>query len=213
MRTCSSSFKSNTKKDECSESVFKKEESSNLIKCEKEPCNNGYAKICKLTCKNSSVKCEKNNGRKKQIKQSESSSKDSIKEESPMEEEEEENGMKMEEMNDEEGGGGEDGDLEFADARKYFKEGQKLITPPNGDGTRAFYESLLEENPNSIIAIKYCIEYGVLSGTKHHETLCKYDILKKNNAFRNNFGGVKGEFVKLLEDSKESDDCSFFLKN
>ncbi|SPJ11223.1 conserved protein, unknown function [Plasmodium sp. DRC-Itaito] len=86
---------------------------------------------------------------------------------------------------------GENNCNEMNDARKYFKEGQKIITPPNGDGTRAFYESLLEENPNSVIAIKYCIEHGILSGTKHHEALYKYYVLKKNNAFKSNFGGVR----------------------
>ncbi len=41
--------------------------------------------------------------------------------------------------------------------------GQKYQTPPDGDGTRAFYESLLEQKPESRMAEKYCLEYGVLS--------------------------------------------------
>ncbi|SOV16436.1 conserved protein, unknown function [Plasmodium sp. gorilla clade G2] len=104
---------------------------------------------------------------------------------------------------------GENNCNEINDARKYFKEGQKIITPPNGDGTRAFYESLLEENPNSIIAIKYCIEHGILSGTKHHEALYKYYVLKKNNAFKSNFGGVRIEFKKLLEESYKDNKSSY----
>eukprot|EP01068_Selenidium_serpulae_P008590 Selendium_serpulae@DN5023_c0_g2_i2.p1 len=45
-----------------------------------------------------------------------------------------------------------------------FKEAQRHKQPPKGDGTRAFYESLLEENPNSLMALKWCLEHGVLSG-------------------------------------------------
>ncbi len=40
--------------------------------------------------------------------------------------------------------------------------GQKHPTPPMGDASRAFYESLLEQKPNSIMALKWCIEYGCL---------------------------------------------------
>merc|ERR1712183_765000 len=48
--------------------------------------------------------------------------------------------------------------MEHLDMRKLFKEGQKSITPPLADSTRAFYGSLYKENPDSKIAIKYCIE-------------------------------------------------------
>ena len=40
--------------------------------------------------------------------------------------------------------------------------GQKHPTPPIGDASRAFYESLLEQKPNSIMALKWCVEYGCL---------------------------------------------------
>ncbi|KAF8820992.1 putative high mobility group protein b1 [Cardiosporidium cionae] len=80
------------------------------------------------------------------------------------------------------------------DARKYFKEGQKYISPPNGDGTRAFYESLREEFPYSLIAIKYCIEFGILNGIKHRETMALYRWFSEKGAFKGPGGGIKSEF-------------------
>eukprot|EP00922_Rhytidocystis_sp_ex-Travisia-forbesii_P008164 GHVS01012026.1.p1 GENE.GHVS01012026.1~~GHVS01012026.1.p1 ORF type:complete len:277 (+),score=57.53 GHVS01012026.1:1-831(+) len=81
------------------------------------------------------------------------------------------------------------------DARKYFKLGQKHITPPNGDGTRAFYESLYDENPNSLIALKFCVEYGVLTGTKHHAAFALFEALKYMGAYKGPPGGIRKEFV------------------
>lgn len=121
--------------------------------------------------------------------------------------EEEEN--EEEELDEEEDDEEENREEALEDARQYFKVGQKVLTPPNGDGTRAFYESLLEENPNSIIAIKYCIEHGVLTGSKYHEALYKYVVLKKNNALKNNSGGKKIDVVKLLEESCKGAENSY----
>jgi len=44
--------------------------------------------------------------------------------------------------------------------------GQKYPTPTLGDPTRAFYESLLEQKPNSLMALKWCIDYGCLDHAK-----------------------------------------------
>lgn len=165
-----------------------------MSKSEKNECNiNEGSKMREELIQSNSITSEKNFNNKTKVKKIKRSSKEIIKEECELDQEEmlkgEEDGKNEEEM-------------KINDITKYFKEGQKVITPPNGDGTRAFYESLLDENPNSIIAIKYCIEHGVLSGTTYHETLNKYYILKKNNAFRNNFGGIKCEFVDMLENIK-----------
>eukprot|EP00923_Selenidium_pygospionis_P041372 GHVN01071688.1.p1 GENE.GHVN01071688.1~~GHVN01071688.1.p1 ORF type:complete len:242 (-),score=50.12 GHVN01071688.1:238-963(-) len=70
-----------------------------------------------------------------------------------------------------------------------FKEGQRHKTPPIGDGTRAFYESTFEENPNSLMATRWCIEHGILSGTVYFSTLDRYKKLKLLGAFK---GGVPG---------------------
>lgn len=80
------------------------------------------------------------------------------------------------------------------DARKYFKTAQKHITPPNGDGTRAFYESLYDENSNSLISLKFCIEHGVLNGTRLHEALPKFEMLRDLGAFKGRLGGLHPEF-------------------
>merc|ERR1712194_803340 len=78
------------------------------------------------------------------------------------------------------------GSLELSselDQRKLFKEGQRNVTPPVADPTRAFYTSLLAENPESKIAIRFCIEYGVLSFEEHTKLLKKYNTLKDKGAF------------------------------
>lgn len=42
------------------------------------------------------------------------------------------------------------------------KPGQKHPEPSLDDPTRAFYETLYEQNPKSAMAQKYCLEYGLL---------------------------------------------------
>merc|ERR1712137_793745 len=83
------------------------------------------------------------------------------------------------------------------DHRKLFKEGQKSICPPVADSTRAFYESLLEENPESKIAIKFCVEYGVLPLEQHKKLLHKYNKLREKGAFS------MGALVKKMVEKKE----------
>ncbi|CDJ31120.1 uncharacterized protein EMH_0008080 [Eimeria mitis] len=85
------------------------------------------------------------------------------------------------------------------DARKYFKQGQKFITPPNGDGTRGFYESLYEENRNSLVALRYVVEWGVLTGTLLHESLPRYFALKEKGAFKGAGGGLQKAFMNGLD--------------
>lgn len=69
------------------------------------------------------------------------------------------------------------------DLRKLFKDGQKHLTPPVADPTRAFYVSLLQEKPDSAIAIRYCVEYGVMQVEDHKKLLKKYHQLKEKGAF------------------------------
>merc|ERR1712232_1281594 len=73
--------------------------------------------------------------------------------------------------------------LKMLDPRKKFKHGQRFPTPPVAEATRAFYESLLDENPDSKIAIKYCVEYGVLSGEAHQVACKKYSRLREKGSF------------------------------
>ncbi|KAL8453225.1 hypothetical protein Emag_001957 [Eimeria magna] len=81
------------------------------------------------------------------------------------------------------------------DARRYFKQGQKFITPPNGDGTRGFYESLFEENKNSLVALRYVVEWGVLTGTLLHDSLPRYFALRDKGAFKGAAGGLQKAFM------------------
>merc|ERR1712187_627129 len=80
------------------------------------------------------------------------------------------------------------------DQRKLFKEGQKNLTPPVADATRGFYSSLLSENPNSKIAIKYAIEYGLLALDEHNKLLKKYNKMKEAGDFN-----VAQKTKKMLE--------------
>eukprot|EP00400_MALV-I_sp_L67-5_P000833 gene833-245_t len=65
------------------------------------------------------------------------------------------------------------------DLRKHFKPGQTKLTPNMGDATRGFYTSLLKEKPNSLIAIKYCVEQGCLDKEEHNKLLDCYLKLKE----------------------------------
>jgi len=47
-----------------------------------------------------------------------------------------------------------------------FKPGQKKPTPPPADATRVFYESLYTQNPDSEMAARWCIEFGVLDASE-----------------------------------------------
>lgn len=44
--------------------------------------------------------------------------------------------------------------------------GQKYPTPPQGNSSRAFYESLLDQKAESIMALRYCIDYGCLDAER-----------------------------------------------
>ena len=94
------------------------------------------------------------------------------------------------------------------DTGRLFREGQKYITPPNGDATRAFYESLYEENPYSIIALKYCVENGVLLGNKHAVAHSRLEFLRERGFLKRSIGGLQEEAIKhlrLFDDKK----CGF----
>lgn len=83
-----------------------------------------------------------------------------------------------------------------------FKEGQRFLCSPMGDATRAFYETLLKERPNSILANKYCIEHGVLIGTQLKEQLARYYELKEAGGFKGTAGGVRSLVKSILVSDK-----------
>mmetsp|Transcript_3577 Transcript_3577/g.9878 ORF Transcript_3577/g.9878 Transcript_3577/m.9878 type:complete len:116 (+) Transcript_3577:89-436(+) len=43
-----------------------------------------------------------------------------------------------------------------------LKPGQKFPTPTKGFGDRVFYETLLRQRPDSVMAQEWCVAYGVL---------------------------------------------------
>ena len=43
-----------------------------------------------------------------------------------------------------------------------FLPGQKFASPDEGEGIRLFYESLLQQNPESKMAEKWMLEHGLL---------------------------------------------------
>lgn len=47
--------------------------------------------------------------------------------------------------------------------------GQKRNTPLPNDSLRKFYESLYQQRPNSIMAMKWCMEHGILSESQAQE--------------------------------------------
>jgi len=85
------------------------------------------------------------------------------------------------------------------DARRYFKDGQRFVTPINGDSTRGFYESLLEEKPDSHLAIRYCVENGLFNSEKHAILLKKYYSLKSSGVFNANRAAMQRMALKTGE--------------
>ena len=55
--------------------------------------------------------------------------------------------------------------------------GQKYPTPSPGNGDRVFYETLLESNPESLMAQEWCVFYGVLDAERATKLLAV--ILKR----------------------------------
>jgi hypothetical protein len=57
-----------------------------------------------------------------------------------------------------------------------FKTGQKFPTPSPGYGDRVFYETLLQQRPESHMAQEWCVTYGVLEdlkASKLYAIICK----------------------------------------
>jgi len=93
--------------------------------------------------------------------------------------------------------------LQEFDMRKMFKEGQRFITPPLADSTRAFYESLFKENADSKIAIKYCIENGILPNDEHNKLLKKFNKMKEKGMYSNSVAFAKSMEKKEKKEGKE----------
>lgn len=53
-----------------------------------------------------------------------------------------------------------------ANKKAFKKVGQKKPTPAKEDGLRKFYSSLLKQNPNSMMALKWLVDHGCLTPKK-----------------------------------------------
>ncbi|KAK8805606.1 hypothetical protein WA158_002262 [Blastocystis sp. Blastoise] len=62
------------------------------------------------------------------------------------------------------------------------KMGQTRPTPSPGQGDRVFYESLNQQNPDSFMALKWCVEHGIFEekeSKKQYERLQQMKLDKK----------------------------------
>ena len=58
--------------------------------------------------------------------------------------------------------------------KEFYKPGQKFTMPEEGDSTRVFYESLLEEKPDSVMAEKWLMENGCLTDVRQLQAYKKH---------------------------------------
>mmetsp|Transcript_18956 Transcript_18956/g.34325 ORF Transcript_18956/g.34325 Transcript_18956/m.34325 type:complete len:125 (-) Transcript_18956:1345-1719(-) len=67
---------------------------------------------------------------------------------------------------------------EVEDELNLKKPGQKRPEPSLDDPTRAFYESLYEQNPQSLMAKKYCLEHGLMDEDVALKVLAEFKRFK-----------------------------------
>ena len=64
--------------------------------------------------------------------------------------------------------------------KEELKPGQKYPTPTPGFGDRVFYETLLRQRPDSVLAQEWCVNYGVLPEEEAAKLYKKMLKRKKN---------------------------------
>lgn len=67
------------------------------------------------------------------------------------------------------------------DQSESFHTGQRHPEPSLDDPSRAFYESLLQQNPKSEMAIKYCLDHGLVPETMIDEMMTALTKLKRDS--------------------------------
>ena len=66
-----------------------------------------------------------------------------------------------------------------------FKTGQRYPTPPTTDSLYIFYTSLLKQNPQSHMALRWCLEHGLVPTKNIPSTMellnpmCKKNLTKQ----------------------------------
>ena len=72
------------------------------------------------------------------------------------------------------------------------KKGQRYPTESAGSGDYVFYDTLYKENPDSVMALVWCIEHGVFSNEVAKELHSKYLKAKEIYIRRNKTGSRVG---------------------
>jgi hypothetical protein len=62
--------------------------------------------------------------------------------------------------------------------KEYKKLGQTKDTPPPRDSLRVFYTSLYKQNRNSYMAMKWCLERGLLTDKQTRNVLLSMNVEK-----------------------------------
>lgn len=52
------------------------------------------------------------------------------------------------------------------DGEVFSKPGQRFPTPSPGSGARVFYETLLQEKPECLMALQWCVDHGIAHSEK-----------------------------------------------
>lgn len=60
--------------------------------------------------------------------------------------------------------------------KSFNKPGQKKETPPKNDPIRIFYTSLLKQNKDSKMALRWCLEHGLLGTKKASEAIVVLEL-------------------------------------
>jgi exonuclease III len=84
-----------------------------------------------------------------------------------------------------------------------LKPGQKHPTPTPGVGDRVFYETLLRQRPDSVMAQEWCVAYGVLPDEEAEKLHKKVASRKKKGVSSPALVTKKKKKAKIM---KEEDD-------
>ena len=94
-----------------------------------------------------------------------------------------------------------------------LKTGQKYPTPTPGHADRVFYESLFEQNPNSFMAMEYCINYGILDEEIVAKIYSQYIKLKAKVKANGGMLPSSGLSSKSKSSSKSSTGTTSIMEN
>ena len=74
------------------------------------------------------------------------------------------------------------------------------LNPIVGNGDRVFYQTLLEQNPSSLMAQEWCLYYGVVQNEEHAEKLYKL-VSKRKGKDASSPGKKSNGAAKAIKES------------